>query len=69
MSNLESQTLNEQGLSESALLVQSALQQRGIETPMRLNDIPNEEKKEAIKRKGSILKNRTQWCDFYKVYF
>ncbi|MGO2508878.1 MAG: GTP cyclohydrolase I FolE [Vibrio hibernica] len=48
MSNLESQTLNEQGLSESALLVQSALQQRGIETPMCLNDIPNEEKKERI---------------------
>lgn len=34
------------GLSESALLVKNALEHRGLETPMRLNSIGREEKKE-----------------------
>jgi len=36
------------GLSESAKLVKSALAQKGIETPLRPNDISREEKKERI---------------------
>ncbi|SJN59697.1 GTP cyclohydrolase I FolE [Vibrio ruber] len=36
------------GLSESALLVKNALEHRGLETPMRLNSIGREEKKEKI---------------------
>ncbi|SHF50928.1 GTP cyclohydrolase I FolE [Vibrio gazogenes] len=36
------------GLSESALLVKNALENRGLETPMRPNPIGREEKKEKI---------------------
>lgn len=36
------------GLSESALLVKDALSSRGLETPMRPNDVSREEKKEKI---------------------
>lgn len=36
------------GLSESAKLVKEALEQRGLETPMRPNAVSREEKKEKI---------------------
>ncbi|CAE6935776.1 GTP cyclohydrolase [Vibrio sp. B1FLJ16] len=36
------------GLSESAKLVKEALEQRGLETPMRPNNVSREEKKEKI---------------------
>ena len=36
------------GLSESAKLVKEALEQRGLETPMRPNSVSREEKKEKI---------------------
>ncbi|MDC0609734.1 GTP cyclohydrolase I FolE [Vibrio sp.] len=36
------------GLSESAVLVKNALESRGLETPMKPNDISQQEKKEKI---------------------
>ncbi|HBV76959.1 MULTISPECIES: GTP cyclohydrolase I FolE [Vibrio] len=48
MAKLEIQSQNNPELSESAALVQSALETRGIETPMQPNEITKEEKKERI---------------------
>ena len=43
------------GLSESAKLVKEALEQRGLETPMRPNAVSREEKKEKIRRGDELL--------------
>lgn len=48
MAKLEIQSHSNPELSESAALVQSALEARGIETPMQPNEITKEEKKERI---------------------
>lgn len=48
MAKLEIQSQNNPELSESAALVQSALETRGIETPMQPNEITKEEKKNAL---------------------
>jgi GTP cyclohydrolase IA len=45
------------GLSESAKLVQHALENRGLETPMRANSISREEKKEKIEHHMSEILN------------
>ncbi|WP_105902035.1 GTP cyclohydrolase I FolE [Vibrio gangliei] len=48
MANLDTKLVSDPELSEAAKLVQAALIERGIETPMQPNDVSQSEKKERI---------------------